>query len=82
MTAWAFVVAERMGFKREEALSIGLCTSLHTFSPFTRQTASVYAEMNAISKGMSLGIYSKDKDKGLEAEIGGSQPYVDIMGRR
>lgn len=25
MTAWAMVVAEHMGFKREEALSIGTC---------------------------------------------------------
>lgn len=24
MTAWAMVVAERLGFKREEALSIGM----------------------------------------------------------
>lgn len=25
MTAWAVVVAERLGFEREEALSIGMC---------------------------------------------------------
>ncbi|KAH9006807.1 hypothetical protein EDB86DRAFT_2868408 [Lactarius hatsudake] len=41
MMAWACVVAERLGFSREEALSI----------------ASVYTEMNAISKGVSIGPY-------------------------
>ncbi|KAI0092018.1 hypothetical protein BDY19DRAFT_990766 [Irpex rosettiformis] len=66
MTAWSFIIAERLGFTREEALSI----------------ASVYTEMNAISKGVSIGIYSKDKKDGVEADKGGSQPYVDLMGRR
>ena len=36
--------------------------------------------MNAITKGVSLGIYAKGKEKGLDAD--GSQPYVDLMGRR
>lgn len=44
--------------------------------------ASVYTELNAVTKGVSLGIYSKDKDKGREATKDGSQPYVDLMGRR
>ncbi|KAJ4478208.1 hypothetical protein J3R30DRAFT_3657519 [Lentinula aciculospora] len=66
MTAWATVVAERMGFRREEALSI----------------ASSYTEMNALSKGVSLGIFKEGKQKGLEAAKGGAQPYVDLMGRR
>lgn len=44
--------------------------------------ASTYTEMNAISKGVSLGIYKDGKQKGLEALKGGSQPYVDLMGRR
>jgi len=66
MMAWAFVVAERLGFKREEALSI----------------ASVYTEMNAISKGVSLGIFDENKRRGVEASPSGSQPYVDLMGRR
>ncbi|KAJ3896051.1 hypothetical protein GG344DRAFT_85526 [Lentinula edodes] len=66
MTAWATVVAERMGFQREEALSI----------------ASSYTEMNALSKGVSLGIYKEGKQKGLEAAKGGTQPYVVLMGRR
>ncbi|GJE84210.1 hypothetical protein PsYK624_002860 [Phanerochaete sordida] len=66
MMAWASVVAERLGFQREEALSI----------------ASVYTEMNAISKGVSIGLYDAAKQKGVEASRGGSQPYVDLMGRR
>ncbi|KAI0723273.1 hypothetical protein C8Q76DRAFT_722285 [Earliella scabrosa] len=66
MMAWAFVVAERLGFQREEALSI----------------ASVYTEMNAITKGVSLGIYADGKQKGVEASRTGSQPYVELMGRR
>ncbi|PCH41074.1 hypothetical protein WOLCODRAFT_162792 [Wolfiporia cocos MD-104 SS10] len=66
MMAWAFVVSERLGFQREEALSI----------------ASVYTEMNAITKGVSLGIFDKHKGRGMEASVNGSQPYVDLMGRR
>ncbi|KAG7449117.1 uncharacterized protein BT62DRAFT_1002659 [Guyanagaster necrorhizus] len=66
MTAWAMIVSERLGFRREEALSI----------------ASVYTEMNALSKGVSLGIYQDGKQKGLDAIKGGSQPYVELMGRR
>ncbi|KJA30201.1 hypothetical protein HYPSUDRAFT_175504 [Hypholoma sublateritium FD-334 SS-4] len=66
MMAWATLVAERLHFSREEALSI----------------ASVYTEMNAISKSASLGIYRQDRDRGSDAEVGGSQPYVKLMGRR
>ncbi|KAI0677589.1 hypothetical protein C8Q78DRAFT_99427 [Trametes maxima] len=66
MMAWAFVVAERQGFGREEALSI----------------ASVYTEMNAMSKGVSLGIYRDGQQRGMEASRTGSQPYVELMGRR
>ncbi|KAJ2936939.1 hypothetical protein H1R20_g179, partial [Candolleomyces eurysporus] len=61
MTAWATVVAERLNFKREEALSI---------------------EMNAVSKGITLGLYDKKKEQGLEASTNGAQPYVELIGRR
>ncbi|KAG9047482.1 hypothetical protein FS837_002128 [Tulasnella sp. UAMH 9824] len=64
MTAWATVVAERMGFKREEALSI----------------ASVYTEMNAASKGVSIGIYAPSKND--EYASGSTQPFVELMGRK
>ncbi|KAI3612201.1 hypothetical protein WG66_012156 [Moniliophthora roreri] len=65
MTAWATVVAERMGFQREEALSI----------------ASVYTEMNALSKGVSLGIFENGKDKGLDA-IKGECTYQTLVVNR
>jgi len=64
MTAWATVVAERLDFKREEALSI----------------ASVYTEMNATSKGISLGVF--DRGKNADYEVGSAQPFVDLIGRR
>jgi len=39
--------------------------------------------MNAMSKGVSLGIYkTQDQQKRLDAVKGGSQPYVELMGRR
>lgn len=44
--------------------------------------ASAYTEMNAISKGVSLGVFEQGKGKGLELAKGESQPYVDFMGRR
>ncbi|KAF7355388.1 Glutamine synthetase [Mycena sanguinolenta] len=68
MTAWSTLVAERLGFQREEALSI----------------ASVYTEMNAVSKGVSMGIYKPGTQfqRSLEAAKEGSQPYVELMGRR
>jgi hypothetical protein len=42
----------------------------------------VYAEMNVIAKGVSIGIYDKGKGKVVEAVPIGSQPYFDLMGRR
>ncbi|KAJ7507901.1 hypothetical protein B0H11DRAFT_2169546 [Mycena galericulata] len=66
LTAWTTLVAERLGFQREEALSI----------------ASVFTEMNAVSKGVSMGIYKQGAEKGMEASKEGSQPFVDLMGRR
>ena len=44
--------------------------------------ASVYTEMNAVSKGISLGLYDKKKEQGLEASTNGAQPYVELIGRR
>lgn len=111
MMAWACVVAERLGFTREEALSIGtfrpshalrlslsiLHPSLFLFFIFTIHRllrsavrtnrpyiASVYTEMNAVSKGVSLGIYDKKREASLDIAhtTGGAQPYVDLLGRR
>ncbi|PFH52791.1 hypothetical protein AMATHDRAFT_1834 [Amanita thiersii Skay4041] len=82
MMAWATIVAERLGFKRDEALSIGFKSKLclNIYGP-NNVSASVYTEMNAISKGVSLGIYEQGKQYGLDADKQGSQPYVDIMNR-
>ncbi|KAI6047395.1 hypothetical protein EDC04DRAFT_617731 [Pisolithus marmoratus] len=66
MTAWAMIVAERLGFDREESLSI----------------ASVYTEMNAVSKGVSLGLIEERRKKDIETLPEGKQPYIDLMGRR
>ncbi|KAI6130447.1 hypothetical protein EDD16DRAFT_1542226 [Pisolithus croceorrhizus] len=66
MTAWAMIVAERLGFDREESLSI----------------ASVYTEANAVSKGVSLGLIEERRKKDVETLPEGKQPYVDFMGRR
>jgi len=38
--------------------------------------------MNATSKGVSLGIYKEGKGKNVEASRDGTQPYVDLIGRR
>ncbi|KAG9040204.1 hypothetical protein FRB95_000133 [Tulasnella sp. JGI-2019a] len=64
MTAWATVVAECLGFKREEALSI----------------ASVYTELNATSKGISIGVF--DESKNRDHVAGSTQPFVELMGRK
>ncbi|ORY53987.1 hypothetical protein BCR35DRAFT_335887 [Leucosporidium creatinivorum] len=63
MTAWATIVAERLGFRRQEALSI----------------AQVYTDLNASSKGVSLGIMDPSV---LQPGAGPSQPFVDLMGRK
>jgi hypothetical protein len=83
MTAWTVIVAERMGFKRTEALSIGTCGKSDVIVIYRiSMAASAYTTMNAISKGISIGIYEKGKDQNMEATLGGAQPYVDLMGRR
>ena len=44
--------------------------------------ASVYTEMNAVSKGVSIGLYSSGAGKEAQKSTEGTQPYVDLMGRR
>ena len=46
------------------------------------RTASVYTEMNAASKGISVGLYNPGKVKEAQKSMDGTQPYVDLMGRR
>jgi hypothetical protein len=82
MTAWATIVAERLGFEREEALSIGAYRQVGMLDVLKSHEASVYTEMNAISKGVSLGLFDKSRQKEIEPIKGSTQPYVDLLGRR
>jgi len=82
MTAWATIVAERLGFEREEALSIGTHPVGGCRLHVKRHEASVYTEMNAISKGVSLGLFDETRKKGVEPIKDSIQPYVDLLGRR
>ena len=38
--------------------------------------------MNAVTKGVSIGMYNAGKERGMEAMKGGPQPYVELMRRR
>lgn len=67
MTLWAAVVAERLGFDRDEALTLG----------------KTVAGLNAQAKGRRLGIYEAGEKKTKEARVRpeGEQFFVDLMGR-
>src|SRR3974390_2531073 len=67
LTLWAAVVAERLGFKHDEALSLG----------------KALAGLNAQSKGQRLGIFEptpKELKKARQRERG-EQFRVDLLGR-
>lgn len=67
LTLWAAVVAERLGFKHDEALSLG----------------KALAGLNAQSKGRRLGIFKpapKEIKKARERERG-EEFWVDLLGR-
>jgi hypothetical protein len=67
LTLWASVVAERLGFKHDEALSLG----------------KALAGLNAQSKGRRLGIFRptpKELKKVRERERG-EEFWVDLLGR-
>jgi hypothetical protein len=67
LTLWAAVVAERLGFKHDEALSLG----------------KALAGLNAQSKGRRLGIFKptpKELRKVHEQERG-EEFWVDLLGR-
>jgi hypothetical protein len=84
MMAWAAVVAEKLGFMREEALSVGTVASVVYKILYLPDlcTASVYTEMNATARGVATGIYEKGKEKGMEPDVTTAQPHVELMGRR
>ena len=67
LTLWAAVVAERLGFKHDEALSLG----------------KALAGLNAQSKGRRLGIFKpspKELNKVREQKRG-EEFWVDLLGR-
>ena len=67
LTLWAAVVAERLGFNQDEALSLG----------------KAVAGLNAQSKGQRLGIYkpSPQEMKKARAQKRGEEFFVEILGR-
>jgi hypothetical protein len=67
LTLWAAVVAERMGFDRDEALSLGRAV----------------AGLNAQSKGRRLGVFKphEHKPKGARDRGDGERFHVEVCGR-
>lgn len=69
LTLWATVVAERLGYKKDEALTFG----------------KAVAGLNAQSKGQRLGIYDKKSAEEKSKETQKQEPvkveFVQLMGR-
>lgn len=67
LTLWAAVVAERLGFDRDEALTLGRAV----------------AGLNAQSKGRRLGIFkpSEEKAKKVREKRPGETIRVEVLGR-
>lgn len=70
LTLWAAVVAERLGYDRETALTLG----------------KAVAGLNAQSKGRRLGIYEEKTEEEREAAREKAESlelaYIDLLGRR
>ena len=69
LTLWAAVVAERLGYSRDEALTL----------------AKAVAGLNAQSKGRRLGIYEEGKDEAEEKKAKSAKEekveFVPLLGR-
>lgn len=68
LTLWAAIVAERMGFNKDEALTLGRAVS----------------GLNAYSKGRRLGLFEPSKDKVREKRRKAAKEEtfrVDLLGR-
>jgi hypothetical protein len=66
LTLWAAVVAERLGYNKSEALTLG----------------KAVAGLNAQSKGQRLGIYEEKKDAEKEQEEKPVElEFIEILGR-
>jgi hypothetical protein len=68
LTLWAAIVAERLGFARDEALSLG----------------KALAGLNAQSKGRRLGIFKPHEEKAAVARRKEPKArfYIELMGRQ
>ena len=69
LTLWATIVAERMGYKKDEALTLG----------------KAVAGLNAQSKGRRLGIYEEKTEEEKKDEKKKEKPvkteFIEILGR-
>ena len=67
LTLWATIVAERLGYNKNEALTFG----------------KAVAGLNAQSKGRRLGIYEEKKEEGKEKETKREKPveFIELLGR-
>ena len=69
LTLWAAVVAERLGYEKETALTLG----------------KAVAGLNAQSKGRRLGIYEEksdeEKEKDKKKEKATATEFIEILGR-
>ena len=69
LTLWAAVVAERLGYNKNESLTFG----------------KAVAGLNAQSKGRRLGIYEAKKDEDKEKESQEEKPakleFIELLGR-
>jgi hypothetical protein len=69
MTLWATIVAERLGYDKETALTLG----------------KAVAGLNAQSKGRRLGIYEEKSEEEKEQEEKKKKPvkteFIEILGR-
>jgi hypothetical protein len=67
LSLWAVVVAERLGYKKDSALTLG----------------KALAGLNAQSKGRALGIFeAKEKEKAAQESPCLEIEFVELMGRR
>jgi hypothetical protein len=69
LTLWAAIVAERMGYKKDEALTFG----------------KAVAGLNAQSKGRRLGIYEEKSEEEKKEEKKKEKPakleFIELLGR-
>ncbi|HUE99697.1 MAG TPA: hypothetical protein VMN99_10610 [Anaerolineales bacterium] len=69
LTLWAAIVAERLGYDEETALTLG----------------KAVAGLNAQSKGRKLGIYEEKKDEDTKKEKQKKEPanvqFIELLGR-